>query len=138
MVLLSLLLLLGCAETPQKSTISLQVGQDTFLTVEVADTPAARAEGLMFRPALGEDEGMWFVFETAQPYQFWMKNTLIPLDMVFVGKDMTVVDILRADPCLAEPCVHYVPAAPARYVLEINQNATDRRGIRIGDIVKVG
>ena len=138
MVLLLLPLLLGCAETPKKSTISLQIGSDAFFTAEVADTPAERAEGLMFRPALGENEGMWFVFDAAQPYQFWMKNTLIPLDMVFVGEDMRIADILKADPCLAEPCARYTPRAPARYVLEISQNATDRQGIRIGDAVRAG
>ena len=114
------------------------MGSGAVFAVEVADTHAERSEGLMFREHLGESEGMWFVFENAYSYQFWMKNTFIPLDIIFVGEDMRVVDIIKAEPCTEEPCKRYAPAAPARYVLEVNQNSSDRNGVRKGDEVSFG
>ncbi len=138
LLLIPFLFLLGCAATPLESQIHVRMDSGAVFDVEVADTPAERSEGLMFREHLGESEGMWFVFENAYSYQFWMKDTLIPMDIIFVGEDMRVVDIIKADPCTAEPCKRYAPAAPARYVLEVNQNSSDRKGIRKGDAVSFG
>ena len=91
----------------------------------------------MFRDHLGEYQGMWFAFDEPDTYLFWMKNTLIPLDIVYVNEELVILDILKADPCQNDPCPLYTPKASALYVLELNQNSTDRIGIEIGDRVKI-
>ena len=85
--------------------------------VEVADTAASRERGLMFRKSLAADRGMLFDFKTSQVVAFWMKNTLIPLDMVFIGADGRIVSIARnAKPMDETP----VPSgAPVMAVLEL-------------------
>jgi uncharacterized membrane protein (UPF0127 family) len=94
--------------------------EDRCVIVEIADTPALRQQGLMFRKELSDDMGMRFVFERSGKYPFWMKNTLIPLDMLRVDEQMRVVEIVTAQPCTADPCPSYGGTEFARYVLEIN------------------
>jgi hypothetical protein len=106
--------------------------------VEIADTDAKRQEGLMFREELDQNFGMWFVFDKEQELSFWMKNTLIPLDMIFVDDEFYVVDIVKnAQPCKSDPCSTYPADRPARYVLEINGGLSDLMGIEEGDSVEV-
>ena len=132
------LFLLGCAQqSASQLTIETRQGE-VPITIEIADSPDERQVGLMYRQTLGEDEGMWFVFDEEQPYSFWMKNTLIPLDIVYVDSNMQIIDIIRADPCLEDICKTYTPQAAATYVLEVNQNFTARAGVQIGNKVKVG
>lgn len=101
--------------------------------VQVADSADTLMKGLMFRTSMPADEGMIFLFDQEQPLTFWMKNTLIPLDMVFIGKDWKVVSIQKdAQPCKADPCVLYPASANARYVLEINGGLSDKLGIQEG------
>ena len=102
--------------------------------VELADTPEERAKGLMHREVLEENRGMLFIFEREDKHSFWMKNTLIPLDMVFIDDDYYIVDVLSADPCDMDPCPHYIPKAKAKYVLEVNQNRFEKI---IGKNVKI-
>ncbi len=125
---LVVVLLLGCApaNTQELPTLSIQTPDgEVSIALEVSSTPEERSKGLMFRDYLEEGSGMWFEFEKPEMHGFWMKNTLIPLDMVFVSENLTIVDIIRADPCVADPCPVYSPKAAARYVLEINQNASE-------------
>ena len=98
--------------------------------VDVADDPRERARGLMFVEELGASEGMLFVYERAQPAAFWMRNTLIPLDMLFMGDDGTVTHIHEnAIPLDETP----IPGGDAvRYVLEVPGGTVDRLGIQIG------
>ncbi|MBD3328271.1 DUF192 domain-containing protein [Candidatus Peregrinibacteria bacterium] len=106
--------------------------------VEIADTIEKRQEGLMFREELDQNYGMWFVFDKEQELSFWMKNTLIPLDMIFVNDEFYVVDIVKnAQPCKSDPCSSYPADRPARYVLEINAGLSDLMGIEEGDEVEV-
>ncbi|KQQ91554.1 hypothetical protein ASF65_02555 [Aureimonas sp. Leaf324] len=101
------------------------------IEVEVADTPQAREIGLMNRESLAEDTGMLFDFREDRPVSMWMKNTLIPLDMLFINKTGTVVRIARN----AKPhSLETIPSGkPVRYVLEINGGAAATYGAKTGD-----
>ncbi len=102
--------------------------------VEVVDTPETRAQGLMFREYLPADEGMLFIFEEEFIYPFWMKNTLIPLDMIWINSDFEVVHIYEnAEPCEEDPCPSIDPGVPALYVLEVNAGKAREIGLSVGD-----
>jgi len=103
------------------------------IAVEVADTPQTRARGLMFRRELPSGSGMLFDFEQPLIIQMWMKNTLIPLDMLFVASDGTIVHIAQN----AQPHSKKIIASPqkALAVLEIGGGEAQRLGIAIGDRV---
>ena len=105
-------------------------------SVEIAATPAEQAHGLMDRTSMPADHGMLFVFPQAQPLTFWMKDTLIPLDMLFFDEAHRLVTI-RADvpPCKADPCPTYASTAPARYVLELNAGTAAKLDLRKGDTI---
>jgi uncharacterized protein len=107
-------------------------------SVEIADTDAARERGLMFRTQLADGHGMLFVYPDAQPRFFWMKNTLIPLDILFFDAHHRLINV-SADtpPCKADPCTSYASAAPAQYVLELNAGAAANLGIKKADIFKL-
>jgi uncharacterized protein len=105
---------------------------------EVVDTPPAIERGLMFRESLPPNQGMLFVFERTGVYPFWMKNTLIPLDIIWLDEDWRIVSIAASvPPCRADPCPTYPPAGPARYVVEVNAGFTRTHGIARGDRVIV-
>lgn len=104
------------------------------VAVEVVRTDEARARGLMFRSALAADAGMLFVFEESGEHAFWMKNTLIPLDMIFIDDDGRIVGIVeRAEPHSTRS---RSVGAPSRYVLEVNGGWTRARGVAAGDRVR--
>jgi uncharacterized membrane protein (UPF0127 family) len=104
---------------------------------EVAATEAERAQGLMFRDSLARDRGMLFVFPEPGQHRFWMKNTRIELDMVFIGADRRIVGIVRrARPCRADPCETYGPPGEAAYVLEIAGGVAEAGGFAAGDLVE--
>ena len=105
--------------------------------VEVADTDAERARGLMGRTSLAENTGMVFIYP--QPIQgaFWMKNTLIPLSIAFYDAEGTIVRILDMEPCRADPCPVYAPGVPFLGALEVNQGAFDRPAVREGDRIEL-
>ena len=101
--------------------------------VEIADTLEKRAQGLMNRESIDKSKGMLFVFEKEDFYSFWMKNTLIPLDIIWIDKNKEAVHIERnVPPCKTEKCPSYKPRQKAMYVLEVNPNS----GIKIGDKAK--
>jgi uncharacterized membrane protein (UPF0127 family) len=106
--------------------------------VQVADTENTRMTGLMFSKELPAGEGMVFLFDQEQPLTFWMKNTLIPLDMVFIDKDWRVLSIQKqAQPCKKDPCGLYPGSGKAKYVLEINGGLSDKLGIQQGAAVQL-
>jgi uncharacterized membrane protein (UPF0127 family) len=108
-------------------------GDKCFL-VETAENKEERARGLMFREHMDWDRGMLFVFQNERVYPFWMKNTLIPLDIIWMNHEKEVVYIEhRAQPCRTEECPLYDPKKPALYVLELNGGAANESGIDIGD-----
>lgn len=101
--------------------------------VELAKTARERNRGLMFRENLNSDEGMLFIFEEEKEYSFWMKNTLLSLDIIWINKDKGVVFIKKnAQPC-PENCEDIKPDKKAGYVLEINAGITDKIGLKVGD-----
>lgn len=119
------------------SVNSVCVGETCF-EVEIVDSLETRARGLMFRESLDENKGMWFVFEESKVYPFWMKNTLIPLDMIWVNENFEIVAIIEnAVPCEVNPCEHYNPGTEALYVLEINGGLASELNLGVGDIVSV-
>lgn len=99
-------------------------------SIEVADEPGERARGLMFRRNMDDDRGMLFVFPESGPRAFWMKNTPLPLDLLFVGADGRVAAIARGTPFSTESIA---PPVRARFVLELKAGTAQNAGIRIGD-----
>lgn len=108
----------------------------TPLRVEVVDTLEKQERGLMFRQSMPENEGMLFVYKEPQEMSFWMRNTFIPLDIVFVGADGIILNIHQARPL--DESVLYPSAGSAKYVIETNQGWFSRHGIRPGDRVTFG
>jgi uncharacterized membrane protein (UPF0127 family) len=107
------------------------------ITLELALTPQEISQGLMYRPLLPDDRGMLFLFEFERRPSFWMKNTIIPLDLVFLNGVGRVVDIIsNAQPCPSDPCPQYIPDNPARAVLEIAAGGAARHGIEAGDLLE--
>ncbi len=101
------------------------------MAVEVVRTPAEVERGLMFRERLAPDAGMLFVFPETSVHTFWMKNTLIPLDMIFADADGVVVGIVEdAEPLTTTP---RQVGAPSRYVLEVNGGWSAAHGVARGD-----
>lgn len=101
--------------------------------VEVADSPQERGYGLMCRRSLAPDRGMLFLFERAEPQAFWMRNTLIPLDIIYIGQDGRVVSIVRNAQPLDE---RGLPSGgPAKYVLELAAGRAAQIGLLPGDRV---
>jgi len=87
----------------------------------------------MSRERLGLEEGMLFIFDRPLRYSFWMKNMKFPLDLIWISRDKTVVDITRsAQPCV-DSCESLYPAEPAKYVLEVNAGFAAAHNIQIGD-----
>src|SRR5512136_1706981 len=110
----------------------------TRVAVEIADTDAIRQRGLMFRTSLTPNEGMIFVFPSVGSYPFWMKNTLIPLDMLWLDPRGRVVSIARSvPPCKADPCPSYPPDADALYVVEVVAGFATQHGVKVGDLLKL-
>lgn len=101
---------------------------DRDLTVEVAQTSAERERGLGGRTSLAQDAGMLFVFQNPARYGFWMKDTLIPLDMIWIDRDGKIVDLVQDVQPDSYPTV-YTPKSPAQYVLEVNAGFARRYGI---------
>ncbi len=125
--------LAAAAASPLPRT-ELRSGPHRF-DVEVAATPAQRAQGLMGRTALADDAGMLFVFETADRHCFWMKDTPLPLSIAFLGDDGTVVGIADMQPETREL---HCAAVPVRYALEVRQGSFARRSIAPGGVVTGG
>jgi uncharacterized membrane protein (UPF0127 family) len=126
------------------SVCSAQLAKDKFIkiyfpagssmTAELAVTAEERARGLMFRESLLPDQGMLFVFEVEDYHSFWMKNTLISLDMLWLDKEKRIVHIERdVPPCQADPCPSYTPKRPGSYVLELKSGSAERLKLKLFD-----
>ena len=129
-IILLLIFLVGCTN---------QVCfENNCFDVEIADSPEERARGLMFREFLEPNEGMLFVYTDDDIRAFWMKNTIISLDIIWINKNEEVVFISKeTPPCVEEPCPVYNPEVISRYVLEVNSGVVDEIGLGIGDEVRI-
>lgn len=106
--------------------------------VEIADTDAERARGLMFRDELPSGHGMLFIHDELAPQAYWMKNTRIPLDILYFDDHRKLVSMqLDVPPCKTEPCATYPSDAPARYVLELAAGEARHAGARVGDVLAI-
>ncbi|MET1022782.1 MAG: DUF192 domain-containing protein [Pseudoxanthomonas sp.] len=107
--------------------------------IEIADDDAERARGLMFRDELDADHGMLFIHDNEEPLAYWMKNTHIPLDILYFDRAFKLVGEQRnVPPCTAgNACPSYPSNAPALYVLELNAGQAEKIGLKKGDALKV-
>ncbi|MBU6421484.1 MAG: DUF192 domain-containing protein [Gammaproteobacteria bacterium] len=133
---LSLLFAVGICLNVQAASLptkQIELAHHHF-TVEVANTDAERERGLMFRVHMADDHGMLFVFPDVQPRYFWMKNTLIPLDIIFFDAHKRLINVsANTPPCKVDPCPTYGSTAPAKYVLELNAGMAAKLGLKAGD-----
>ena len=119
------------------ATIATRAGATVTLRVELARTPAARAQGLMNRRSLGDKAGMAFLYPEPHRGGFWMKNTLIPLDIAFADARGRILRILTMQPCRRDPCRIYYPNVAYRTALEVNAGSFRRWGVRAGDRLRI-
>ena len=102
------------------------------INAELADSVLKRAKGLMGRKSLGEKEGMLFLFEREGYHKFWMMNMMIPIDIIFIDKNKTVVDVVKNAKPGGLICEKYKPKNRSMYVLEDRANFTERNRVRSG------
>ncbi len=119
-MILVIVYFIGYAYFPVRNDVPQLCTEKKCFTVELARTSAQQESGLMDRTGMAENNGMLFIFPISNLYVFRMKNTLIPLDMLWIDEQFKVVRILTAKPCIADPCMNYNPQTWAKYVLEIN------------------
>ena len=149
---LSLLVLVNCsddASSPEPNQRADETGfrKDGALTffhedgspagtidIEIAETNEARQRGLMFRQEMGYDRGMLFIFERSDPSGFWMKNTPLPLDIMFVDEDSTIINIARRTTPYSDENIY--PEGPKQYVVEVRGGFSAMYGIEAGMTVR--
>ena len=131
---LALLSTLTLASALDRNTVEIaSKGGVHVFTVELADTAAAREKGLLYRKSLPPGQGMLFDFHSDQPVRFWMKNTYIPLDMIFIRSDGRILNIAENTTPMSE--VEVPSAGPVRAVLEVSGGTARKLGIAPGDQV---
>ena len=132
---IALIYLASVKSEKRKISIINSQNQSVEIIAEMADNPLTHMRGLMFRSHLPENEGILFVFNDSNYRSFWMVNTSIPLDIIFISETGRIVDIQQMEPCrtIADYCRIYRSREKAKYVLEVNRGFSERNGIRIGD-----
>jgi uncharacterized protein len=149
------LLLLGCTpivatetthvvQAPAKEVRGQNLPISAYATIagrrfelEVAKTPQQQQIGLMYRTSLADNRGMLFVFESPQPTRFWMKNTLIPLDMIFLREGRVIEIAADVPPCKTTTCPTYGTDTEIDKVLELRSGMTAQIGLKVGDRVEI-
>ncbi len=130
------LTLASCATASNEPWVELKGRR---FTVEVADDDAERARGLMFRDELAADRGMLFIHDFEEPQAYWMKNTRIPLDILYFDHSLKLVSAQKRVPaCSAgDRCPPFPSDGPALYVLEINAGLAETLGVKPGDELRL-
>lgn len=126
----------GCADPVPKgglATTRMKIGNETF-TLEIANTAATRRHGLMKRDSMPADHGMIFVFDRPQRLSFWMENTRIPLDILYLDENGQVVSIHQMKPY---DRTGVDSARPAKYAIELNVGRAAQVGARVGDVLEI-
>ncbi|MCB9358721.1 DUF192 domain-containing protein [Candidatus Woesearchaeota archaeon] len=126
------LLLIACSQSPQACV------NDKCFDVDIADEPEEHTKGLQGRDELGYNSGMLFIYNETRLRGYWMKDTKIPLDIIWIDENMKIVyHYENAEPCLKSGCVAYYPpnSANSRYALEINGGMFKKYGFKDGDEV---
>lgn len=140
-----------CPRDPEATPPRLRAGKVTFATgegngaiapskpfvidVEIAEDDKFRQRGLMFRKQMADDHGMIFVFQEREEHSFWMHNTCIPLDMIFVDEDGFIVGIEENTPTISDDT--FSPGCPSKYVIEVNAGVARAHGVKAGQWVKM-
>ncbi len=107
-------------------------------SVQLAKTQKEQESGLMYRNQLSQDKGMLFIFKNPGIYTFWMKNTLISLDILWIDINNKIIYISKkTPPCTTSICNTYGPSENTKYVLEINGGISDKENFKVGDLVKI-
>ena len=119
------------------ATITTRTGAKVVLRVEIARTRPERQRGLMYRRSLPAKAGMVFVYQQSTNGGFWMRNTLIPLDIAFYDDRGRILRILTMTPCKRDPCRIYSPGVHYRAALEVNAGSFRRWNVRVGDRISV-
>jgi len=132
-LIILLILILAISENYFKGKQNQVCFKSYCFDVELALTPEEMSRGLMFRDHLDANRGMFFVFDKEGDYQFWMENTLIPLDIIWINENREVVFISEnVQPCKEYSCPVIEPAKNAKYVLEINGGQSEKIGLTVG------
>ena len=127
------LLLFSCSTDNTSKNPVVHIGR-TAIEVELANTPEKRQQGLMHRTSLDAEKGMLFIFEKEQYLYFWMKNTGIPLSIAYISSSGQIIDILNLEPYSLKLVQS---SKPALYALEVNRGFFMKKGITVGDTVKL-
>lgn len=143
--LLLSLLLLSCAPArpapppaqPEATGPRVILPDGFVVDVEIAANDELRAQGLMFRDRLAPDAGMLFIFAEPGEHSFWMRNTRIPLDMIWLDGERRIIHVEPdVPPCVADPCPSYGPEKSSSYVLELAAGEAAKHVLREGDVLR--
>ena len=134
LLIFSLFIFLNLKTSQEKNTLTLEINNHTFI-LEKAITQEQKQQGLMFRRFMPENRGMIFIFNEEEERSFWMKNTLIPLDIIFIDENYKITSIQTAQPCINDPCQTY--QASARYVIELNAGVAKKIGLKAEYIMQL-
>ncbi len=135
-ILVVLLLVVGFVWKKTHLSAQIWCAKNTCFTLEIADTPQKRSVGLMFRTALKSGHGMVFIFSSMDQHPFRMKNTSIPLDILWIDDKYNIVHIQKALPCEQDHCPIYISPKKARYVIELKEGTAQQLGLQAGDGIR--
>ncbi len=121
---------------PAKTNLPIIKIGEAVVNVEIADTPEKRTLGLSGRTALLPNAGMLFVFDNEDYHTFWMKDMNFPLDIIWIGSDMKIVDVFKNATPDSYPKYAFKPDHPAKYVLEVNTGWLEKNKINLGDKIE--